>query len=234
MILFIALCATINIFMSYIDYKDYPQLPQWLVDHLYKILETNTNQPIKYDDDFKERMIKEAEMLMGGADQATLDAIAFLDYNEEDTLGGPFTDPTAYDFFTETLARFDFIPVDQVVIDWVTENIPEKVIGVNLQVMYAGEIITPHIDELRHYALNYTLERGGDNVQTVFYKVKPEYSNQKAYPRTLIPFSKLDVIESEGIPEHAWHKMNISDEIHSVLNLDPTRKRIALSCSIIR
>lgn len=220
--------------MNAFEFKDYPNLPDWLVEHLYKILEAQASNPITYDDNFKERMLREAEMLMGGADQATLDAIAFLDYNEEDTLGGPFTDPKAYDFFTEKLAHFDFIPVDQIVIDWVTENIPEKVIGVNLQVMHSGEIITPHIDELRHYALNYTLERGGDNVQTVFYKVKPEYSHQKAYARTLIPFNKLEITESLGIPEKRWHKMNISDEIHSVLNLDPLRKRIALSCSIVR
>ena len=71
-------------------------------------------------------------------------------------------------------------------------------------------------------------------MQTVFYKVKSEFNNQKAYARTLIPFSKLEVVESVGIPEHRWHKMNISDEIHAVLNLNPTRKRIALSCSIVR
>jgi hypothetical protein len=220
--------------MSYIEYKDYPQLPDWLIDHLYNILDDQASQPITYDDDFKERMLKEADMLMGGADQATLDAIAHLDFNPDDTLGGPFTDANAYIPFNQRLARFDFIPVDKVVIDWVTKNIPEKVIGVNLQVMYAGEIITPHIDELRHYALNYTLERGGDDVQTVFYKVKPEFADQKAYARTLIPFEKIDVVESVGIPTNRWHKMNISDEIHSVLNLDPERKRIALSCSIVR
>jgi hypothetical protein len=169
---------------------------------------------------------------MGGADQATLDAIAVLDYNEKDTLGGPFTDPSAYNFFTEALARFDFIPVDQKVIDWVTENIPEKVIGVNLQVMHSGEIITPHIDELRHYALNYTLERGGD-VRTCFYEVLPEWQHQKAYARTLIPFSKIKEVISEPIPERCWHKLDIS-VIHGVLNLDPTKKRIALSVSISR
>jgi hypothetical protein len=220
--------------MSYIDYKQYPELPQWLIDHIYKILSDQASQPITYDDDFKDRMLEEAEMWMGGADQATLDAIAFLEYNEDDTLGKPFTDAMAYIPFSRKLARFDFIPVDKVIEDWVKENIPENVIGVNLQVMYDGEIITPHVDELRHYALNYTLERGGDDVQTVFYQVKPEYADQKAYARTLIPFDKLEVVESVGIPTHKWHKMNISDEIHAVLNLDPTRKRIALSCSIVR
>jgi hypothetical protein len=218
--------------MSALEYKDYPLLPDWLEDHLYNILEDQHSSAITYDDDFKERMLKEAEMLMGGADQATLDAIAFLDYNEEDTLGGLFTDPSAYEFFTERLARFDFIPVDQVVIDWVTANIPEKVIGVNLQVMHSGEIITPHIDELRHYALNYTLERGG-HVRTCFYEVLPEWSHQKAYARTLIPFGKLKETLSEEIPERRWHKLDIQ-VIHGVLDLDPTKKRIALSVSISR
>jgi hypothetical protein len=218
--------------MSALEYKDYPPLPEWLEAHLYKILDEQGANPITYDEDFKERMLKEADMLMGGADQATLDAIAFLEYNEEDTLGGQFTDPTAYGFFTERLARFDFIPVDKVVMDWVSDNIPEKVIGVNLQVMHSGEIITPHIDELRHYALNYTLERGG-NVRTCFYEVLPEWSHQKAYARTLIPFSKLKEIVSEEIPERRWHKLDIQ-VIHGVLNLDTTKKRIALSVSISR
>ena len=218
--------------MSMLEYKDYPPLPKWLEDYLYGIIAAQDNNPITYDDNFKDRMLKEAEMLMGGADQATLDAIAFLEYNEADTLGGPFTDSSAYDFFTEKLASFDFIPVDQIVIDWVKENIPEKVIGVNLQVMHGGEIITPHVDELRHYALNYTLERGGD-VRTCFYEVLPEWQHQKAYARTLIPFSKIKEVISEPIPERRWHKLDIS-VIHSVLNLDPTKKRIALSVSISR
>jgi hypothetical protein len=217
-----------------IEYKDYPKLPDWLIDHIYKILDEQSSSPITYDDNFKDRMLEEAEMWMGGADEKTLEAIAVLEFNEDDTLGKPFTDPTAYEPFKDSLARFDFIPVDKIVEDWVSENIPEKVIGVNLQVMHSGSIITPHVDELRHYALNYTLERGGDCVQTVFYKAKSEYQHQKAYARTLIPFEKLEVVESIGIPINQWHKMNISDDIHAVLNLDPLQKRIALSCSIVR
>lgn len=219
--------------MSAFEYKPYPSLPDWLIQHLYKILNEQASNPITYDDNFKDRMLKEAEVWMGGADQETLDAIADVDFNEADTLGGQFTDATAYIPFDQQLARFDFIPVDDVVTKWVEENIPEKVIGVNLQVMYGGEIITPHIDELRHYALNYVLERGGDNVQTNFYNVKEEWAHQQPYARTLIPFDKIQLAEAHGISEQQWHKMDINT-IHSVTNLDPTKKRISLSCSIVR
>lgn len=217
-----------------IEYKDYPKLPTWLVDHIYNIINFKESSPITYDENFKERMLKEADMWIGGADEETLKAIAYLDYNDNDTLGRPFTDPESYKYFINSLARFDFIPVDKIVEDWVSKNIPEKVIGVNIQVMHGGTIITPHIDELRNHALNYTLDRGGKDVRTVFYKIKEQFNHQKAYARTLIPFEKLDVVESISIPEMKWHKLSVSDDIHAVLNLDPTCKRIALSCSIIK
>ena len=219
--------------MNVFEYKDYPPLPDWLTTHLYRILADQSSKPTEYDDNFKERMLEEADMWMGGADQKTLDAIAYLDYNEQDTLGKPFTEADAFKPFEQSLARFDFIPVDKIVEDWVKDNIPEKVIGVNLQVMHSGEIITPHIDELRHSALNYTLDKGGDDIRTVFYKIKPEWSHQKAYARTLIPFEKLEVLESIPIQACRWHKID-TEIIHGVTGLDPKRKRIALSCSIVR
>jgi hypothetical protein len=219
--------------MRTFEYKSYPSLPDWLVQHLYKILNEQADSPITYDDEFKDRMLQEAEVWMGGADQETLAAIANVDFDPLDTLGGQFTDAEAYTPFNKQLAQFDFIPVDNAVTEWVEENIPEKIIGVNLQVIHSGEIITPHVDELRHYALNYLLERGGDDVRTNFYDVHLDWTHQRPYARTLIPFEKIMLTGSYGISEYQWHKMDINT-IHSVTNLDPTKKRISLSCSIVR
>lgn len=214
------------------EYKEYPPLPEWLVKHLLVLLEQHKVKPTKYDDEFKNRMLREAEAWLNGADEEVLDAIAVLDFDESDSIGYQFTDPKAY-AYSETLAKFGFITVDDVVNDWVAENIPEKVIGVNLQAMYGGTLITPHIDELRHYALNYTIETGGTNVSTNFYVPAANFKDYKVYARTCIPFERIELTESHIISTNRWHKINV-ESIHSVTNIDINKERIALSCSIVR
>lgn len=214
------------------EYKDYPPIPDWLSSHLYRILAEHKVKPTKYDEAFKERMLREAEAWLDGADDEVLDAISVLDFEEKDSIGYQFTDPRAYDY-PEPLARFGFITVDDIVNDWVAENIPEKVIGVNLQVMYGGTLITPHIDELRHYALNYTLDAGGDSVATNFYQPAKDFKDLKVYARTCIPFERLELTESHIVKSCHWHKINV-EAIHSVTNIDINKERIALSCSIVR
>ena len=46
-----------------IEYKDYPKLPDWLIDHIYKILDEQSSSPITYDDNFKDRMLEEAKKM---------------------------------------------------------------------------------------------------------------------------------------------------------------------------
>jgi hypothetical protein len=222
------------------DYRrNLPSVPQWLEDHIYDIIKKSDELTINYEDEFLERMENEAENWIGRGDKELeiIAEIAKLEYNEEDTLGLHFSNPESYKSYNTELARFDFIPVDDIVNQWVFENIQpaidEKVVGVNLQVMHHGTIITPHIDELRHRALNYQFETGGDHVTTSYYEVLPEYQHLKVYPRTLIPYNRLKKIAETTIPERTWVCLDVMSTIHSVDGMDATKRRIALSVSVI-
>ena len=222
------------------DYRTtLPQIPKWLEDHIYEIIKKSDDSQIRYEDEFQDRMEEEAANWIGRGDKEleAISEIAKLDYNEDDTLGLHFSNPKAYETYNTTLAKFDFIPVDDIVNQWVKENIQplikESVVGVNLQVMHHGSIITPHVDELRHQALNYQFETGGDNVTTSYYEVLPEYQHLKAYPRTLIPYERLKKIAETIIPVRTWVCLNVMSTIHSVDGMDATKRRIALSVSVI-
>lgn len=218
--------------MTYFEYKDYPPIPKWLEEHILKFIEQSLVKPVQIDsEEYRNSLIEKAEKWIN-ADQAVMDVIDEVDYNEEDTLGYHFRDERAYGY-TEKLAKFDFIGVDKVIEDWVYENIPDKVIGVNLQIMFEGEMVTPHTDEVRHYALNYLFDTGGDNVETIFYQPLPEYQHLKIYPRTLIPLERIQEAEKVIIEPHRWHRIDVVT-VHAVNHLNPEKKRISLSLSVLK
>jgi hypothetical protein len=97
--------------------------------------------------------------------------------------------------------------------------------------MHSGTTITPHIDEMRRYAVNYVISTGGNSV-TSFYKPKPEFEHLHVYAQTVFPFDRLDKIKEIQIEPHRWHRLDTS-VIHSVENIDPTLKRISLSLSYL-
>lgn len=91
--------------------------------------------------------------------------------------------------------------------------------------MSNGNVVPPHVDESRSKAVNYLLETGG-SASTTFYKPKHEYSNLEITPQIVIPYTRLDVVETAIIPERSWHELTVTS-IHGVENL--TARRIALT-----
>jgi len=218
--------------MNYIEYKDFPSIPQWLEDHIRKFIDNAKIRPVQIDnEEYRQSLIEKADLWID-ADQDILDVIAEVEYNEEDTLGYHFKDPRAYGY-QQQLAKFDFISVDKIIEDWVYANIPDKIIGINLQIMYGGILVTPHVDEVRHYALNYLFDTGGDAVETLFYEPLEEFKHLRLYPRTLIPLERIKVIQAEVIPTGVWHRINV-EAVHAVDKLDPNKKRISLSLSVLK
>jgi hypothetical protein len=218
--------------MPNFKYKDFPVIPEWLKDHIYKLIETSALPEISaHGNNYKDEFVKSAEKWIS-ADQEILDIISDVEYNKEDTLGYHFEERDVHNY-NKSLAFFDFLNVDKVITEWVEQNIPDKVAAINLQVMHGGELVTPHIDEIRQYALNYIFETGGDSVETAFYKPLAEYAHLKIYPRTLIPFDRIEKIESIIIETNRWHEINVQS-IHSVDRLDTNKKRISLSLSVVR
>jgi hypothetical protein len=84
---------------------------------------------------------------------------------------------------------------------------------------------------MRSCAYNYIIETGGD-ATTCFWKPKDEFNHLKAYAQTVFPYDRLDLVEEVKIDKGRWHRLD-TRQIHSVENLDPTKKRISLSLSIL-
>ena len=218
--------------MPNFEYKDFPTVPEWLVTHIYQLIESSSLDEISvHGNNYQEDFVKSAEKWIS-ADQEILDIITEVDYNKDDTLGYHFEERDVHNY-NKSLAFFDFLTVDKVITDWVEQNIPNKVAAVNLQVMHGGELVTPHIDEVRHRALNYIFETGGSSVETSFYKPLEQYSHLKVYPRTLIPFDRIERTDAIVIEPNRWHEINVQT-IHSVDRLDVNKKRISLSLSVVR
>lgn len=137
--------------------------------------------------------------------------------------------------YNESKSHFPFI-CDYYVFDvpaevsiWLRDNISLE--PANIQVMTNGSHVPPHIDEIRKGALNYIIEAGGD-VRTVFYNVKNENANENATPFTVIPYEKLDVSNDVDIQTERWHSL-ATTRIHSVEGINPLKKRIAITISIM-
>lgn len=210
----------------YFTYLDLPPLPKELEEQLLVLVDA----PIAnfHDSDAFVESIKNRTELNIGASEAIIDAITNVEYNAEDSLGYPLAD--AWEHFKD-LAHFDFLEVNDALNEWARNNIDPNVAHVSIQAMYGGTTITPHIDEMRTYALNYVISTGG-NSRTCFYKPKEEYSHLRVYPQTVFPVDRLELVDEVQIEAHRWHRLDTTT-IHSVENLDPRLKRISLSLSFI-
>jgi hypothetical protein len=213
--------------MSYFTYLDLPSVPGDIEQKILDIVE----RPIRNfhsSDEFVQYTIENRNNLNIEASQEIIDAIKNVDYNPKDSLGFHLSE--VWEHFKD-LAEFDFLEVSEEINEWARSNINLNIAHVSVQSMYGGKTITPHIDEMRSFAYNYVIERGGDT-STCFWKPKPEYSHLKAYAQTVFPYNRLDLIEEIKIEKGRWHRLD-TRQIHSVENLDPSKKRISLSLSVL-
>jgi hypothetical protein len=93
-----------------------------------------------------------------------------------------------------------------------------------LQVVTGGNFVGPHIDDPkeRKEGFLYILKAGGDNVTTSWYEVREEYKHLTLENYSVIPYSKLDQVESHCLEEDTWHWLNFN-KIHGVTNQDSIR-----------
>jgi hypothetical protein len=197
----------------YISYLDYPSLPIGLEQDILNTVKSNSN--------FKENN------LLVNADQTTLDLIGKVEYDPNNNIGYPYLEARKY---FPTLVDYYFLDPSPAVKDWVHTHI-NKDVTINIQVMTNGTHVPPHIDEVRTYAINYLISAGG-NATTDFYEPKVKFENVSVTAQTAIPYEKLDLKESKQIAEKVWHKLSVT-KIHSVENITPQLKRIALTLSLV-
>ena len=208
-------------------YLNLPPVPQDIERQILHIV-NNPTLNAHDSDAFIENMKDARHELNIDASQEIIDAIKNVEYNAEDSLGYPLSEAWLH---FKNLAYFDFLEVNSELNQWVRAEIDKDVSYVSIQCMHSGTTITPHIDEMRRYAVNYVISTGGNSV-TSFYKPKLEFEHLHVYPQTVFPFDRLDKIKEIQIEPHRWHRLDTS-VIHSVENIDPTLKRISLSLSYL-
>ena len=93
-----------------------------------------------------------------------------------------------------------------------------------LQIVTGGNFVGPHVDGMKHRpdGFLYLLKSGGSKVQTTWYEIKPEFSHLVMDNYAVIPYSKLNQIETHSLEEDVWHWMNFN-KIHGVLNQESLR-----------
>lgn len=211
----------------YFTYLDLPPVPKYLEAKILSIVD----KPLANFHDseaFVEYIEQNRSDLNISAGQEVIDAIKNIEIDYSKSLGFPLSE--AWEHFKE-LAHFDFLEVTEEINDWAKSNIDQNLAHVSIQAMYGGTTITPHIDEMRTKALNYVISTGG-NSKTCFYKPKKEFEHLIAYPQTIFPFDRLELVQEVCIEPYKWHSLDVT-KIHSVENLDPKLKRISLSVSFL-
>lgn len=83
----------------------------------------------------------------------------------------------------------------------------------------------PHIDKSRSTAINFYIDEGGDNVETVFYQ---PYNSLNNYPGKVLTYDDVQPIARYVLPKHAWYALDVR-KFHSVENIKTIRIMLALS-----
>jgi len=202
--------------MKYLKFPNYPKLPAELVDEILSIV--NTQDFSTFDD-----------LLINSSPEFIKIVKEAYGFEGKDSPLG-YAGAEARERFT-TLVKYHFLDVSERIKKWVEENLPVNAAAVNIQVMTDGQSIAPHIDEIRVEAINYIISSGGD-VSLIFYELKNSEDEKWIHPQMFIPYEKLHIKEETKVPLEVWHVLP-TNKIHSVENIDPTKKRISLSISIL-
>lgn len=121
-------------------------------------------------------------------------------------------------------------PVDVALQNWVRQNVIEQ--WCNIGVSHtAPPCLAPHMDRTRFYTLQYVIDRGGDHVQTVFYKAASE--DLKIDPANLYfdDYRQLEPVASYTAQLGEWYLLN-TRYIHSVENI--TGRRTLFQIGLMR
>lgn len=201
---------------------DFPKIPTDILNLIIEEFEQKRNMlvPIEGFEYFK--MLPSA--------QNSIDSKNPIEQNLKNNIG--ISPSQAREIFGDKICYFGLMNAPKLLNQWVFENIKIKNVHCGIQEFELGKCFVPHVDLTRTTAYNYIISAGGCDVKTTFYKPKPQYDNFNITSRTLIPYERIDEIESVICEEHKWYKLDVS-QIHSVENLDPTKKRLSITISVI-
>jgi hypothetical protein len=210
-------------------YEDHlPTLPDNIVAEMYRLIENPIDNRHMSEEVFNymaNNISSDPGLQLNAVDDIMLEKLKGAYSHKEDSLGFPMN--TASEYF-QNLATFDFLPVSDMITEWVNKNISPTPVLISIQVMQGGSRIIPHIDEARNYVYNYVIETA--DATTNFYKNARDYEHLTAYPQTIFTYDRIEVTSSILIEPNRWHYIAVN-KIHSVENIKPGQKRISLSLS---
>lgn len=197
------------------QYQDQlPTLPTNILNEIYQLVE----KPADVQHTSK-------ELQLNSVDQQLLDTLKDSCVGKEDSLGVSMELASLH---YKNLATFDFLEVNDIIKEWVHNNITPTPSYISIQCMKGGSIITPHIDEVRSWVYNYIIETG--EAVTKFYNPKKEYNHLIAYPQTVFTVDGIEEVDAINIEANRWHYLNVSN-IHNVENIVTGGRRLSLSLS---
>lgn len=191
-------------------YLNFPQVPQDLIDSVYKCL--NEQHDINSTHTFKKFKI----------DAYQIDKIEET-YTIDNTLLGVAGDEAVEQY--PNLSTFVFTKAPEEVRQWCCDNIL-KDCTVHIQYFTSGNFFLPHVDLIRNRAYNYLIETG--DALTCFWRAKNEYAHLQATPNTFIPYDRIELVEEINIEKNRWHQLSV-DNIHSVEKIKSNRLSLTIS-----
>jgi hypothetical protein len=119
--------------------------------------------------------------------------------------------------------------------NWVREHFQQEPIGCGISIFdQVGPSLAPHVDASRNFVIQYLLDLGGDNVETVWYREKekdilrPDLRSNFDPEKTINNYSQVEEIDRTRFPSNQWVCLN-ANILHSVENVE--RPRIAIQIS---
>ena len=212
----------INISMLYEPLLSLPKIPDNLVQILLDDFEFNRPRLVPTKDNFEKfKMLPEYK---GKVDN---------EHENPDTLEGQlgvFTS-MAQSIYNKEICNFNMMSVTSpTVLEWLRDNLPFDSIHAGMQEFVNGVFFPPHVDLVRYRAINYAIDLGGDNVTTDFWQPTPQFANLAITPRTSMPYERIEKIGSYKVELNKWHQLDVT-KIHSVENIDPSKRRFSLTLS---
>jgi len=190
-------------------YLDLPHPSQEIIDQAYRALELREKIGF-YNPDLHS---------LPGHDEYRTRVVKYKD-------GSPAASTASYRYWISD--EFD---------DWVREHAQQDPKGCGINVFENGILVAPHVDASRLYNIQYVLETGGDEVDTVWYREKgreierPDLRGNFNLSDTIDDYSRVEEIDRVRIPVGKWISLNVGI-LHAVENMQSRRVAIHLSSQV--
>jgi hypothetical protein len=112
---------------------------------------------------------------------------------------------------------------------WVRESLPKNHTSAMIAASQGGPFQGPHIDAIRHYVLYLSLDPGGVDVKTSFWRLPqhPVTFDQPVWPKLTQDYPDVEHIESVVLEKNQWYILN-GWVYHSIENMVSNRISLQL------